>query len=85
VSIRPHEIALTAPGGAVTDGASRLRGVVRRVSFRGDSLDYQVGVADSDLVLRVVTPLARRFGVDDVVDLVIAPAACVVLGAEAVS
>jgi len=83
VSIRPHDIAL-APTGAAPSGPldNALRGIVKRASFLGDSVDYQVAIAGTDVVLRVVTPAVRRFGAGDAVALTIAPAACVTLGAE---
>jgi hypothetical protein len=56
-----------------------LRGNVKRASFLGDSVDYEVAVADSDVVLRVLTPAWQRRKVGDVAGLEIAPAACVPL------
>ncbi|HET7343374.1 MAG TPA: ABC transporter ATP-binding protein [Methylomirabilota bacterium] len=79
VSVRPHDIALAPAGGAPADA---LRGTVTRVSFLGDSVDYQVAVADSDVVLRVETPVGRRFRAGEAVALTIAPGVCVALGAE---
>jgi iron(III) transport system ATP-binding protein len=79
VSIRPHDIAL-APAGAAPSEA--LRGTVKRVSFLGDSVDYQVALADSDVVLRVAAPVARRFHAGESVALTIAPSACVALAPE---
>ena len=60
VSIRPHEIELAAPEHAAAPGANVLRGTVQRASFLGDAVDYQVQVADSDVVLRVTAPVAPR-------------------------
>jgi len=74
LSIRPHEIELTAPSG---DGTPR--GTVRRVSFLGDSVDYEVQVPGSDVVLRVSAPAGRPWRPGETVGLRIAPAACVPL------
>jgi iron(III) transport system ATP-binding protein len=79
VSIRPHDIALTGAGEGA--GANALRGTVQRASFLGDSVDYQVRVADSDVVLRVAAPATRRRRAGDAVGLSIDPAACVPLAA----
>jgi len=76
LSIRPHQIGLDGASGG---GANALGGAIRRVSFLGDSLDYEVAVADSDLVLRVTEPARRRRSAGDAVTLVIDPAACVLL------
>jgi hypothetical protein len=56
-----------------------LRGTVQRVSFLGETVDYQVAVADTDLVLRVSAPAIRRLRVDEAVGLRVDPSACVVL------
>jgi ABC-type Fe3+/spermidine/putrescine transport system ATPase subunit len=80
VSIRPHAIALGEPTDRPTPGANVLQGTVRRASFLGDSVDYEIAVADSDIVLRVVTPVGvprRRAG--EVVGLAVDAAACVTL------
>jgi iron(III) transport system ATP-binding protein len=82
VSIRPHDIRL-APMGAAPPTYNTLIGVVSRASFLGDSVDYQVTIADADVVLRVVGPVAARAHVGDEVALTIAPAACVTVAAEA--
>ncbi|HEX6209875.1 MAG TPA: ABC transporter ATP-binding protein, partial [Methylomirabilota bacterium] len=79
VSIRPHDIALTD---GVGPGVNALRGTVQRASFLGDGVDYQVRVADSDLVLRVAAPAASRRHAGDSVGLAIDPAACIPLAAS---
>jgi ABC-type Fe3+/spermidine/putrescine transport system ATPase subunit len=81
VSIRPHDIALAAPGDGAAPGGNALRGTVQRASFLGDSVDYQVRVADGDLVLRVAAPAARRRRAGEAVTLSIDPAACIPLAA----
>jgi iron(III) transport system ATP-binding protein len=78
VSIRPHDIALTDAAAA---GVNALRGTVQRASFLGDGVDYQVRVADSDVVLRVAAPAAPRRRAGESVGLAIDPAACIPLAA----
>jgi len=81
LSIRPHRIALVpapAPGATPPDG-TLLPGTVRRASFLGDGMDYQVEVAENDLVLRVAAPVGGRLRPGDTVTLRIDPAACVLL------
>ncbi len=81
VSIRPHEIEVAEVAGDKTPaGPSEtnvLDGVLLRGSFLGDSVDYQVQVAGSDVVLRVVTPSRQRLLPGTAVRLRIAPAACI--------
>jgi iron(III) transport system ATP-binding protein len=77
VSIRPHQIELVAPA-----DAGSLRGTVQRVSFLGEAVDYQVAVADSDVVVRVTASSLERRRPGDVVGLRIDPTACVVLADE---
>jgi iron(III) transport system ATP-binding protein len=78
VSIRPHDIAL----GDAPPGANALRGTVQRASFLGDGVDYQVQVADSDVVLRVAAPVSPRWRAGESVSLSIDPAACIALAAS---
>jgi iron(III) transport system ATP-binding protein len=77
LSIRPHQIALAAP-----HEPDVLRGVVRRMSFLGETVDYEVAVDGSDLVLRVSAPALRRLSAGAHVGLRVDPAACVVLAAD---
>ena len=91
LSIRPHQIALGGEPGrpssrAAGDGAAigaadanALRGTVQRASFLGDSVDYQVAIADSPVVLRVVVPPSRRLRPGEGVGLAIDPSACIPL------
>jgi iron(III) transport system ATP-binding protein len=81
VSIRPHDIALTAAGSGAP-GGNALQGTVQRASFLGDSVDYQVRVADSDVVLRVAAPAVSRRRPGEAVGLSIDPAACIALAAS---
>jgi iron(III) transport system ATP-binding protein len=79
VSIRPHAIALGEPVEHPGPGVNALRGRVKRVSFLGDSVDYEIAVVDSDVTLRVATPVGQRRKVGEVVGLTIDPDACVTL------
>jgi iron(III) transport system ATP-binding protein len=76
LSVRPHQVRLGAFG---VDGASGFRGTVRRAAFLGDSVDYEVAVAGSDVVLRASAAPAPRFEVGAAVGVSIDPGACVVL------
>jgi iron(III) transport system ATP-binding protein len=77
VSIRPHEIKL-GPGNAAAPGAPNLlRATVRRASYLGSAIDYEMGVDASDVVLRVTAPVSSRFKSGDAATLAIDPAACV--------
>ena len=78
LSIRPHQLRLGEPG-AAAGGANAFRGTVRRAAFLGDSVDYEIAVADSDLVLRAAAAPTPRFEVGAAVGLRIEPAACVPL------
>jgi hypothetical protein len=49
------------------------------MSFLGDSVDCQVQVADTDVVLRVAAPAGLRVRPGEPVTLQIDPAACVPL------
>jgi iron(III) transport system ATP-binding protein len=89
VSIRPHQIELLGPPGegvvsapntaGAGSGPNTLRGTVRHASFLGDSVDYQVQIAESDVVLRVAAPTSRRLRPGDPVGLRIDPTACLAL------
>ena len=82
VSIRPHCIELVSPADVRgAPGANALAATVQRASFLGDSVDCQVHVADTDVVLRVAAPASRRVRPGDLVGLRIEPAACVLLSA----
>jgi iron(III) transport system ATP-binding protein len=80
VSIRPHDITLAPAGQSpARAGDNALTGTITRASFLGESVDYQVRLADSDAVVRVQSPAGRRLAVGAAVDLRIEPAACVAL------
>jgi iron(III) transport system ATP-binding protein len=77
LSVRPHQIELVARG-----GEDVLDGVVRRASFLGDRIDYEVEIAKSDLVLRVAALPSQRLRPGDMVHLRIDPGACVPLSPD---
>jgi iron(III) transport system ATP-binding protein len=84
VSIRPHVIALRprAGGQAPAAGTNALAGTVLRASYLGDTVDYQVGLEESDVVLRVTGPTPARARAGDPVSVMVAAEACVLLPAE---
>jgi ABC-type Fe3+/spermidine/putrescine transport system ATPase subunit len=62
LSIRPHQIALApASAAAQAQGDNVLRARVVRASYLGDTVDYQVQLEDSEIVLRVASPVSQRF------------------------
>jgi ABC-type Fe3+/spermidine/putrescine transport system ATPase subunit len=90
VSIRPQSIEIEGfdPGGARPgsgDGAGDVNVVVGRVLrsvYLGEARDYQVGVAGSEMVLRVATGAQPAFKIGEMVRLVIEPGACRVIPAQ---
>ena len=64
-----------------TAGANALAGTVIRASYLGDSVDYQVGLDDSDVVLRVTGPTPARARAGEPVTLTVPAEACVLLPA----
>lgn len=80
LSIRPQEIRLAGDGGAPDpEGVNVLSGRILRHAYLGEARDYLVGVAGTDLTLRVVTSTAQVFRLDDTVRLVIPAGACRVI------
>jgi len=79
LSIRPHQVEIVAPTAVKDLEANYLRGAIQRASFLGETVDYQVAVGDSDLILRVVAPAVTRLRPGEPVTLRIARDACVVL------
>jgi ABC-type Fe3+/spermidine/putrescine transport system ATPase subunit len=79
LSIRPHQIAIVEPGAPSADGGNVLRGTIQRASFLGETVDYQVAVEGTKLVLRVATPATGRLRTGETVGLRIDREACVVL------
>jgi iron(III) transport system ATP-binding protein len=85
ISIRPHliEIVTAGPAPVPSPDASVLTGTVRRASYLGDAVDYQVALDEGGIVLRVAGPPPARVPVGAPVRLRIAAAACVPLAAGA--
>ncbi len=81
ISIRPHQIEMapSEPTMPTVPDANALTGTVRRASYLGDAVDYQVQLEESDVVLRVTGPAPPHARVGERVSLTIAPAACVPL------
>jgi iron(III) transport system ATP-binding protein len=78
VSIRPHEIRISPRASGVT-GDNAFAALVRRASYLGTAVDYQVAVDGDDVMLRVTAPVSPRFASGDAVTLTIEPASCVAL------
>jgi iron(III) transport system ATP-binding protein len=87
VSIRPQSIEIEGhdtPPPRARGGAGDVNVVVGRVLrsvYLGEARDYQVGVAGSEVVLRVATAAQRAFKIGETVRLVIEPGACRVIPA----
>jgi iron(III) transport system ATP-binding protein len=81
VSIRPHAITLipgeSAPAGGAGDNV--LKGLVKRASYLGAGVDYEVDVAG--ITLRVAVAAGQRFAPGTPVTLVIPIASCLPLPA----
>jgi iron(III) transport system ATP-binding protein len=82
LSIRPHQIEIVAPADAKDETVNLLRGTIQRASFLGETVDYQVAVQGSDLVLRVAAPALIRLRTGEAIGLRIERTACVVLADE---
>jgi hypothetical protein len=80
ISIRPHQIELVSGGELARDSSVNvIGGTVLRASFLGDSVDYQVKLADGEPVLRVAGPTPPRARAGEGVTLRIPAAACIPL------
>jgi iron(III) transport system ATP-binding protein len=78
VSVRPHEIRLTTSAGSGR-GDNVFAATVRRASYLGTAVDYQVTLDGADVTLRVTAPVSPRFASGDAVTLAVEPASCVAL------
>jgi iron(III) transport system ATP-binding protein len=79
VSIRPHQIEISPeerPSGA---SPNVFAGIVRRASYLGDAVDYQVEIEESGIVLRVAGPVPPKARAGQKVRLTIPPTACIPL------
>jgi iron(III) transport system ATP-binding protein len=80
ISIRPHQIELVPGAPPPRSAADNLvAGAVLRASFLGDTVDYQVKLAESDSVLRVAGPTPPRARPGESVCLRIPAGACIPL------
>lgn len=82
LSIRPHTIQLLTDhptGPASVQGGNSFRGKVRRASYLGDAVDYEIQVEGSDLILRVAASPGLRAGQGEPVRLFVPPSACIPL------
>ncbi len=82
VSIRPHQIALGRTPPSEATGLNVLTGSVIRASYLGDTVDYQIGLDGSDVVLRVTGPAPARARAGEPVAVTVPPEACVLLPAD---
>ena len=80
VSIRPHHVELV--DAAVPEGPNVFRGGVRRASFLGESVDYEVELEGTNLVLRASAPALMRLQPGAAIGVRIDPVACIVLADE---
>jgi iron(III) transport system ATP-binding protein len=78
VSVRPHEIRLTASAGSAR-GDNVFAATVRRASYLGTAVDYQLTLDGTDVTLRATAPVSPRFASGDAVTLAVDPASCVAL------
>jgi ABC-type Fe3+/spermidine/putrescine transport system ATPase subunit len=81
VSIRSHTITLLAGDAARPAGGdvNLLRGIVRRASYLGTGVDYEVEVEDGDVTLRVAAPSPSRVAPGARVGLAVPVEACLPL------
>jgi hypothetical protein len=59
-----------------------LAGTVIRASYLGDTVDYQVGLEASDVVLRVTGPAPARVRAGEPVSVSVPAEACVLVPAD---
>jgi putative spermidine/putrescine transport system ATP-binding protein/spermidine/putrescine transport system ATP-binding protein len=81
VSIRPHAITLVdaGPPPGVGENENRWVGTVRRASYLGAGVDYEVEIEASDVTLRVAAPSGRRVAPGTRVGLAVSVDACLPL------
>jgi iron(III) transport system ATP-binding protein len=82
VSIRPHQITLGPSTASAAAGVNVIGGTVVRASYLGDTVDYQVRLEGSDVVLRVTGPAPARARAGESVAVTVPPEACVLLPAD---
>jgi iron(III) transport system ATP-binding protein len=79
VSIRPQSIAIERHDMAKRPGLNVLQGQIVRQVYLGEARDYLVGVAGSDVTLRVLTNARHTLKQGEAVRLDIEPEACRVI------
>ena len=82
VSIRPHQITLGPAAAPTPAGVNVIAGTVVRASYLGETVDYQVRLEGSDVVLRVTGPAPARARAGESVAVTVPPEACVLLPAD---
>jgi iron(III) transport system ATP-binding protein len=78
LSLRPHRVGITPAAGARPATPNAWRGTIRRASYLGDAMDYEVDV-EGGLRLRVTGPTAARLAPGEAVVLAVPAEACVPL------
>jgi iron(III) transport system ATP-binding protein len=79
VSIRPQSITIERRDAAEPPGLNVLQGQIVRQVYLGEARDYLVGVAGSDVSLRVMTSAKHALKQGEAVRLAIEPEACRVI------
>jgi iron(III) transport system ATP-binding protein len=78
ISVRPHEIRLT-PATGNARGDNVFAATVRRASYLGTAVDYQLTLDGTDVTLRATAAVSPRFASGDAVTLAVDPSSCVAL------
>ena len=79
VSIRPHDVVMTAGSTPQVPGTNSFRATVVRASYLGTAVDYEVQLDASDLVVRITAPDVPRLASGEIVTVTMDPAACVAI------
>src|SRR5262249_55800581 len=79
VSIRPHQIEISPDEPLSASGPNVFLGIVRRASYLGDAVDYQVEIEETGIVFRVAGPVPPKARTGQKVRLTFPPSACIPL------
>jgi len=79
VSIRPHQIEISPEQPSSAAGPNVFAGIVRRASYLGDAVDYQVEIEETGIVLRVAGSIPPKARAGQKVRLTLPPSACIPL------
>src|SRR5262249_52384838 len=79
VSIRPHQIEISPEHPSSAAGPNVFAGIVRRASYLGDAIDYQVEIEETGIVLRVAGSIPPKARAGQKVRLTLPPSACIPL------